>query len=260
MIGEVPSSGQVAAELSAESGTSRAATYGGTASTTPSARRTPRWSGAIWAPSPPPAASSPRASRIRERGSSPPEGASSTPAALTPSRTSAPSRLSRARPAVPCSSPSGASGMPMSAASFLPSSPVLTTVAARASEASSPGTFSEATVNRSHSTRRVRPRPGGAVRRQPVHVEPILDADRAGHAQPGQQALVGAAAAEEHVLAGIDDQRAPVERGGGPAPSRPGLQQSAGRTGLGQCDGGGDAGQAAADHHHPLLAAGADRD
>ncbi len=44
----------------------------------------------------------------------------------------------------------------MSAASFLPSSAVFTTVAASASDASSPGMFSEETVNRSQSTRRVR--------------------------------------------------------------------------------------------------------
>ena len=65
MIGEVPSSDQVVAGTPAVSGTSRAATYGGTAITTPSARSTPRSAGIASAPSPPPASSSPRASRIR---------------------------------------------------------------------------------------------------------------------------------------------------------------------------------------------------
>ncbi len=44
----------------------------------------------------------------------------------------------------------------MSAALFLPSRPVFTTVAASASEASSPAMFRDETENRSHSARRVR--------------------------------------------------------------------------------------------------------
>ena len=91
-------------------------------------------------------------------------------------------------------------------------------------------------------------------------VEPVLKPDRPGHPQPRQQPAVRRAAAQEHVLAGVDDERAAVERGSGAAQPRPGLQQRDGGPGLGQRDRRGDPGEAAADHcHAPWPSRGLDR-
>jgi hypothetical protein len=73
---------------------------------------------------------------------------------------------------------------------------------------------------------------GSALRGQHGDVETVLEADGAGHAEPGEQPAVSRAAAQEHMLAGVDHQRAAVERGGGAAKAGPGLQQRDGGPGL----------------------------
>ena len=85
-------------------------------------------------------------------------------------------------------------------------------------------------------------------RRQHGDVEPILQRHRPGHAEPGEQAAVGHATAQEHVLAVVDHQAAAAERGGRPAQAGPGLGQRDVGAGLTEGDRGGDAGQAATDH------------
>ena len=98
--------------------------------------------------------------------------------------------------------------------------------------------------------------PGSAVRRscarpsrrQHGDVEPVLQRHRPGHAEPGEQAAVGHAAAQEHVLAVVDHEAAAAERGGRPAQAGPGLGQRDVGAGLTEGDRGGDAGQAATDH------------
>ena len=92
--------------------------------------------------------------------------------------------------------------------------------------------------------------PGAAARAQHGDVEPVLERHRAGHAEPGQQAAVGGAAAQEHVLPVVHGQAAAAERAGGTAQARPGFEQRDPGPRLGERDGGGDAGQPAAHHRH----------
>ena len=85
-------------------------------------------------------------------------------------------------------------------------------------------------------------------RRQHGDVEPVLQRRRPGHAEPGEQAAVGHAAAQEHVLAVVDHEAAAAERGGRTAQAGPGLGQRDVGAHLAERDRGGDAGQAATDH------------
>src|SRR5262249_40585699 len=64
-----------------------------------------------------------------------------------------------------------------------------------------------------------------------------------------QQLPVAGAAAQEHVLAGVDLQVAAGERAGRAAQPGPGLEQGDADARLAQGDRRGDAGQPAADHH-----------
>ena len=92
--------------------------------------------------------------------------------------------------------------------------------------------------------------PGTPAWAQHGDVEPVLERHRAGHAEPGQQATVGGAAAQEHVLPVVHGQAAAAERAGGAAQARPGFEQRDPGPRLGERDGGGDAGQPATHHHH----------
>ena len=89
-----------------------------------------------------------------------------------------------------------------------------------------------------------------AVRAEHGDVEAVLQRHRAGHPEPGDQLPVGRAAAQEHVLAVVDHQPAPGEGARRPAQPGAGLEQGDPGARLAQRDRGGDAGQAAADHHH----------
>src|SRR5215470_4864 len=97
-----------------------------------------------------------------------------------------------------------------------------------------------------------------APRGQDGHVEAVLQRRVPGHAELGQQAAVGRAAAEEDVLAGVDGQAVPAERTRRAAEPRPGLEQRDVRARLGERDGSADSGQPPADHdnlaHLALLA------
>ena len=53
--------------------------------------------------------------------------------------------------------------------------------------------------------------PGAPARAQHGDVEPVLERHRSGHAKPGQQATVGGAAAQEHVLPVVHGQLAAAE-------------------------------------------------
>jgi hypothetical protein len=92
----------------------------------------------------------------------------------------------------------------------------------------------------------VRP-PRGADR----DVQPRLQVHAVADAEPVQQRQVGGAAAQEHVLAGVDGEVAAAERGGQPAQPRPALQQGDLAAGVGAAQRGADAGQPAADDGHP---------
>src|ERR1700751_192589 len=85
---------------------------------------------------------------------------------------------------------------------------------------------------------------------QDGHVEPLLQRGVPGHAELGQQAAVGRAAAEEDVLAGVDGQAVPAERTGRAAEPWPGLEQRDVRARLGERDGSADSGQPPADHYY----------
>src|SRR5262249_56192230 len=80
--------------------------------------------------------------------------------------------------------------------------------------------------------------PGAAAGAQHGHVEPVLQGDRAGHAEPGQQAPVSGAAAQEHVLPVVDGEVATAERGGCAAQAGPRFEQRDPGAGLGERDGG----------------------
>ena len=84
--------------------------------------------------------------------------------------------------------------------------------------------------------------PRAALRGNHGHVEAGLQRGVRAHAEPVEQAAVGGAAPQEHVLAGVDHQVVPGERHRGAAEPRLGLEQRDVRAGLGERYGGRDAG------------------
>ena len=91
-------------------------------------------------------------------------------------------------------------------------------------------------------------RPAVSSRSEDGHVEPVLQRGVLRHAEPGQQAAVGRAAAQEDVLTGVDGQAVPAERARRAAEPGPGLEQGDVGARFRERDSGGDSGQPPADH------------
>src|SRR5258708_20125753 len=81
-------------------------------------------------------------------------------------------------------------------------------------------------------------------------MEAVLEGRRPGQTEPGEQLGVAGAAAQEPGRAVVDLQPATGERAGRAAEPGPGLEQGDADARLAERDRSGDAGQAAADHHH----------
>ena len=88
---------------------------------------------------------------------------------------------------------------------------------------------------------------GGGVHHR--YVQPVLKGHQVAGGDPVEEPLVAGAAAQEHMLPVVHRQVAALEGEGEPAEPGAGLGEGDGQAGVGQPEGGGDAGEAAADDH-----------